>query len=456
MVHFRFFLLAFLYVIAIFSPGKSALAQADIDRSTLATNIRKSIVYLEVTYIDPNNSENVCSKKIQGTGFIITNEGYVLTVAHNLTPPKECGNFTKRIIEARVGYRNAVATSISASFINSDDRLDVGLIKLAQRGEPYVQAPLCNIRGNPRPAEKYIAYGFPHGLPFSPLDATYSNPDGIAGRWSMSSDFTHGMSGGPITDLQGRVIGLIQGGLTNTPAVRYVVPISYASNLIAFARLDLKFCDQVERGEPASSSDLREKESPTPQELAILKKEFRITNLKREVLGIIIDYESIDAPSDVLADKVRRQAAQVGRKLLVAPEKDVGIGHKITKYQYAAYAFMMSASYEPDLSESNELVAKGIDAGRRAVSLVDELRSLDKEDDPYLVYLESWVLENKVDERIKYILAILYAIKAKKNDDHSIFPDIENYRKGISLDYKKERPLEKNRYLKWYLSEKKL
>ncbi|WLE98819.1 MAG: serine protease [Candidatus Electrothrix communis] len=416
-------------------------------------NIYKTIIYIN---FDVTDQDNGAVNSLIGTGFIISEDAHILTANHLFKDWYKQSSAQKETnrIYGRIGGRYS-PDSYPLEFIGDPNVIgDVVLMKLTvsppQKFEPL---PLC-FTSNVSAGTEIVAYGFPLGQDVQSTNGFIGNSNASGGRYSVESSFTYGMSGGPVFNQDG-VIGIVKGGVENEPAVRWVTPIDFAKNLANISGFQQcnPTLDQVERG-VSGSSDLRAIENPDPKTLARLKKEFRITNLKREVSNLIIDYESIDDPSDVLADKVRKQAAQVGRKLLIAPEKGVGIGHKITKYKYAAYAFMISASYEPDLSESNELIAKGIDAGRRAVSLVDELRSLDKEDDSYLVYLDSWVLEDKVDERIKYILAILYAIKAKKNDDHSIFPDVENYLDGIKAPYREERPFEKNSYLKWYLSEK--
>lgn len=428
-------------------------------------SVNGAIVYIDIPVTD---SENGGIDPQIGTGFIISDDGHLLTANHifddwNKQAPSQK---EKNIIRGRIGGKTSNDT-YPLDFVGDPEiRADVVLLKLMNHSKQFPSLPLCF--SNVPEGSEAVAYGFPLGQDLQPTPVTLGRRNAPGGRYAADSNFERGMSGGPVVGQNG-VIGIVKGSGTysvkvdggdgsvimDSAAVRWITPIQHAKNLADKVQ-GLQKCNSisVEREESASSSDSRAIENPAPQSLTRLKKEFYITKLQREVSNLIIDYESIDNPSDVLADKVRRQAAKVGGKMLAAPEKGVGIGHKITKYKYAAYAFMMSASYEPDLSESNELVAKGIDAGLSAASLVDELRSLDKEDSPYLVYLYSWVLEDKVDERIKYILAILYAIKAKNNDDHSIFPAVENYIKGISTLYKEERPLEKNSYLKWYLSEK--
>lgn len=226
-----------LFIIATPSKSQETPSYNLEDLSKLA---RKSVVYLTVSHVDSNNPKNICTKVTQGTGFIISNDGYLLTASHNLQPPEECEQHIQLKIEGRIGYRKNKPL-FSLAKVGQDDNLDVAILKFSPRGEAFNYATICNSQ-RMESGKKLAAFGFPKGSGFAPLPTIYSNSDGDAGRWVASSDFTHGVSGGPVYDYTGKVIGMVQGGLKNTPAVRFIVPLRYAANMIALSGEKLENC----------------------------------------------------------------------------------------------------------------------------------------------------------------------------------------------------------------------
>ena len=92
----------------------------------------------------------------QGTGFIISDQGYIITNAHVLADSQ---GMLATIIQA-ITYEQEI---ISATFIGYNGELDLALLKIPGNHEPLILENSDNIQIG----EKVIAIGNPLGLQFS-------------------------------------------------------------------------------------------------------------------------------------------------------------------------------------------------------------------------------------------------------------------------------------------------
>ena len=133
----------------------------------------------------------------QGTGFIITNDGYLVTNAHVLA-----------------GARQAVAItsdrqSKTLSFIGYDTNFDIALLKI-EGDYPFLELENSN---NVRVGEKVIAIGNPLGLSFSVTEGIVSGVDRLGANEipayiQTDAALNPGNSGGPLINTDGDVIGI--------------------------------------------------------------------------------------------------------------------------------------------------------------------------------------------------------------------------------------------------------
>lgn len=138
----------------------------------------------------------------QGTGFIINSEGYIVTNAHVLADSN--GYLAKNIRALTYDQK-----TISATFIDYDETLDIALLKI-----PGSYSPLqLGNSNNLKVGEKVIAIGNPLGLSFSATEGIIS----ALGRTGLNNlpDYIQtdaalnpGNSGGPLIDTNGQVIGI--------------------------------------------------------------------------------------------------------------------------------------------------------------------------------------------------------------------------------------------------------
>ncbi len=133
----------------------------------------------------------------QGTGFVLTNDGYIVTNAHVLSGE----NFVQSI-----NYRQEI---INANFIGEDKNYDIALLKISGS---YTPLQLAN-SNNVQIGEKVIAIGNPLGLQFSVSQGIVSGvhragPNDLLAYIQTDAALNPGNSGGPLIDKNGDVIGI--------------------------------------------------------------------------------------------------------------------------------------------------------------------------------------------------------------------------------------------------------
>ncbi|MEK6918271.1 MAG: trypsin-like peptidase domain-containing protein [Nanoarchaeota archaeon] len=133
----------------------------------------------------------------QGTGFVITDDGYVVTNAHVLSG----GNFVQAI-----NYKQEI---IEANLVGYYENYDIALLKI---NGSYTPLKLAN-SNNVQIGEKVIAIGNPLGLQFSVSQGIVSGvhrsgPNNLLAYIQTDAALNPGNSGGPLIDKNGEVVGI--------------------------------------------------------------------------------------------------------------------------------------------------------------------------------------------------------------------------------------------------------
>lgn len=144
-----------------------------------------------------NSVVSIRTDVAQGTGFIISEDGFVVTNAHVLKGAK---------------YANAITAeqdTVKMSLIGYNYLLDLALLKIEGDYE-YLDFEDSD---DVRVGEKVIAIGNPLGLSFSVSEGIVSAIDrvgdnGIKGYIQTDAALNPGNSGGPLINTNGRVIGI--------------------------------------------------------------------------------------------------------------------------------------------------------------------------------------------------------------------------------------------------------
>jgi S1-C subfamily serine protease len=171
------------------------------------------------------------SGKGQGTCFLISPKGYLITNYHCVEKAKE--------ITVK-GIDGDFTTKYGATVVASDESNDLALIKIGNKNVKF-ESPVFGIRGSGvSQAEKVYAMGFPiasaMGNEVKVTEGIISSKSGVHGdvsRFQISAAINHGNSGGPLIDEQGNLIGVIYAKSTLAESAGYAVKAGY---LEAFLR----------------------------------------------------------------------------------------------------------------------------------------------------------------------------------------------------------------------------
>ena len=199
-------------------------------------------------------NERVATSASQGSGFVVSPQGYILTSSHVITNAGE-GNSVRAAGHVYVEF--ADRDRVSARVVGWDVFDDVGLLKVDPKEHRVAPVPLGDssaiVVGEP-----VAAIGAPFGnadslatgvvsaihRSINSLTSSFSVPDAI----QTDAPINHGNSGGPLFDARGRVIGInaqIRSDSGNAEGVGFAVPIDAArrsmEQLIATGRVVYPF-----------------------------------------------------------------------------------------------------------------------------------------------------------------------------------------------------------------------
>lgn len=196
------------------------------DCSQLSEEYKKSVVVLFVEKIKSGTGAVVTGT---GTGFIVSEDGYVLTANHVVHQSPE---FEEVKIRGALGSRFAAATELE--FVDASESFDLALLRLRDTSVKYKRIP----RGDPSKVK--------NGMPLCSLgfrgqsDADLEVSDGMlrsrtgqGSFWTNSIPSNPGESGAPVFDpAQGKVVAVKKGGSATLQSVNLLVPLNLAKLLL--------------------------------------------------------------------------------------------------------------------------------------------------------------------------------------------------------------------------------
>jgi 2-alkenal reductase len=173
----------------------------------------------------------------QGSGFVVSPEGHVLTSAHVITRSGEDGLASAGRLFVEFSDRDRVP----AKLVGVDPYDDVGVLRIDPDVHRLQPLPLGDsdrvVVGEP-----VAAIGSPFGnvdsLAVGVVSATGRSIDSLSAAYTVvdaiqtDAPITHGNSGGPLLDARGRVIGInaqIRSESGGSEGVGFAVPINSAS-----------------------------------------------------------------------------------------------------------------------------------------------------------------------------------------------------------------------------------
>ncbi|MFO1352688.1 MAG: DegQ family serine endoprotease [Gammaproteobacteria bacterium] len=161
----------------------------------------------------------------QGSGFIISPDGYVLTNTHVVADADEV---LVRLTDRR---------EFKAKVIGSDERADVALLKIDGSGLPTVS---LGDSGSLKVGDWVLAIGSPFGFDYSATQGIVSAvgrslPDGTYVPFIQTDAAVNpGNSGGPLFDLSGKVVGINSQIFSRSGGymgLSFAIPINVAKNV---------------------------------------------------------------------------------------------------------------------------------------------------------------------------------------------------------------------------------
>ncbi len=144
-----------------------------------------------------------------GTGFIVSTEGYVMTVSH-LFQDSDRKPFSQVKVLGSLGANFDVTLPVGdirpLQLIRQNTDVDAALLMLPRYSGKYPTVHFCRGAGIHQ-GIKLHALGFPLNMPLSINSGTLSSKDAPRGLWKTDILLSEGSSGGPVFDETGHVVG---------------------------------------------------------------------------------------------------------------------------------------------------------------------------------------------------------------------------------------------------------
>jgi 2-alkenal reductase len=182
------------------------------------------------------------ARESQGSGFVVTTSGYILTSAHVVTDLAGSGD-ANEAESVYVAFRDG--DRIEAEIIGWDGYDDVALLRVDPEAHSLQPVPLGD-SSRVRAGDPVAAMGSPFGnddsITAGVVSAIRRSIDSLISIYrvvdaiQIDAPITHGNSGGPLFDARGRVIGInaqIRSDSGNAEGVGFAIPINAAKRSMA-------------------------------------------------------------------------------------------------------------------------------------------------------------------------------------------------------------------------------
>ena len=176
------------------------------------------------------HSGNQDAKSTVGSGYLVSRDGLVATNYHVVgSYIDEPGRYS---IRATSGAAILPATLVAFDLVN-----DLALLRVAGSSSP----PLPLADRLPRLGSRIVAFGNPEGLGLSLIEGVFNGlaAKGLVDRMLVSMPLNSGMSGGPILDRTGRVVGTNVATMRGANSLAFGVPVEKLHALVGRPQLEL-------------------------------------------------------------------------------------------------------------------------------------------------------------------------------------------------------------------------
>jgi 2-alkenal reductase len=217
------------------------LVGARFDPAKIYAQRSDGVVTLFSVFGEPDNP----TEESQGSGFVISPKGYILTNSHVITNAGS-GRPVRPADHIYVEFNDL--DRVAAKVVGWDVYDDVGLIKVDPKDHALRPVPLGNSSravvgepvaaiGSPLGNENSLAVGVVSAVRRS-IESLTAGVYRLTDAIQTDAPITHGNSGGPLFDARGRVIGInaqirSQASTGNDSGVGFAVPIDSAKRSVA-------------------------------------------------------------------------------------------------------------------------------------------------------------------------------------------------------------------------------
>ena len=205
----------------------------------ISSTIFKQLSNEDINITKPYLEQSIISLFVdggEGTGFIVSPDGYVITCAHCVD--------NNKIIKGRVSFYINESQKIQSYFdldvLKVDKTNDVALLKIKENNIDFKYLQLSDINKIYEPLDEFIVIGYPFG------GETYTSPSYTIGKIASVNNIENnrevvfadmfgvpGSSGSPIIDRKTKkVIGIYWGGISKGDSIiKSFTPIKFIWNL---------------------------------------------------------------------------------------------------------------------------------------------------------------------------------------------------------------------------------
>lgn len=193
------------------------------------------------------NSDGTTPKQLpQGSGFLVSRLGYVITNSHVIRPQTiKDSPFSLFVSSGIVATFHSECdmskgTTYDLEIISWDEHADLALLKVKQDSnsssrDKWRYIPLGD-SDQISPGDNLITTGFPGGLSLSDTNNAVKALDRTKGRVQFKAALDPGYSGGPVLDDRGYVVGVVWGGVLDKETANFFIPINFINHLLQFTR----------------------------------------------------------------------------------------------------------------------------------------------------------------------------------------------------------------------------
>lgn len=173
---------------------------------------------------------------ITGTGFLISEAGYILTVKHLLR------STDKSELHRIIGAASLNGPWQDLTIVACDSTLDMCLLRMSPDSMPTKIVPVqLQSTSNMKSFQDVLIMGYPLDQPLSAYKGAITSVNSLGGGWLLdisgtpSISGTPNISGAPIFDEHGKVIAIVVGGYVDRGVSLSLIPIHFANHLLMIA-----------------------------------------------------------------------------------------------------------------------------------------------------------------------------------------------------------------------------